>query len=146
MTDSHRWLRDAAWRDLALPLLIYSALALLITWPLAAHLSTHVAGPEYADSVEYARLGWWAKYALQHGLNPFYQGLFGFPDGFFSAPQWSQPLIYWPIALLDTLFDPIASFNIWLLLEIILSGLTAYWLCREILRDAPHRTIPALFG
>src|SRR5258707_7200935 len=118
----------------------------VITWPLAANFSTHYAGPETADSVEYARLGWWAKYALQHGLNPFYQSLFGYPQGFFSATQWSQPLIYWPIALLNFVLNPIASFNLWLLLEMVLSGWAAYWLCREIVSESAHRTSAALFG
>src|SRR5438477_8121448 len=127
-------------------MLIYTFIALVITWPLAAHLSTHLAGPETSDSIEYARLGWWAKYALQHGLNPFYQSLFGYPEGFFSATQWCQPLIYWPITLLGFVFDSIAAFNIWLLLEVILGGLTAYWLCREIFGSSKTATIAALFG
>ncbi len=112
-------------------MLVYTFIALVITWPLTAHLSTHLAGPEYSDSIEYARLGWWARYAIQHGMNPFQQGLFGYPQGFFSAVQWAQPLIYWPIAILGFALDPAAAFNTWLLLEVILSGLTAYWLCRE---------------
>src|SRR5258708_1563650 len=91
--------------------------------------------------MEYARLGWGAHYALQHGLNPFYQSLFGYPNGFFNAQQWSQPLIYWPITLLEFVFNSTAAFNIWLLLEVILSGLTAYWLCREVL--APPTPSPS---
>ncbi len=131
-------------RGWALPLLIYSLAACFMTWPLITQLSSHIGGAGYGDSLEYTRLGWWAGYALQHGLNPFYQSLMGYPDGFFSAVQWSQPLIYWPIALLGLVVGPIAGFNLWLLLEIILSGLTAYWLCLEVLgKDA---VLPALIG
>src|SRR5258708_2262138 len=129
-------------------MLVYTFIALVITWPLTAHLSTHLAGPEYSDSIEYARLGWWATYALQQGMNPFQQSLFGYPQGFFSAVQWAQPLIYWPIAILGFALTPAAAFNIWLLLEVILSGLTAYWLCREVLTDHNGEcvTLAALFG
>ncbi len=119
-------------RAIALPVIVYAAAALFITWPLALHLDTHLAGPEYADSIEYVRLGWWSQYALAHGLNPFYQSLFGYPDGFFSATQWAQPLIYWPIALLSIAVKPIAASNLWLLIEIVLNGVAAYWLCLEI--------------
>src|SRR5258708_33921058 len=91
--------------------------------------------------MEYARLGWGAHYALQHGLNPFYQSLCGYPNGFFNAQQWSQPLIYWPITLLEFVFNSTAAFNIWLLFEVILSGLTAYCLCLEVL--APPSPSPS---
>src|SRR5581483_7343468 len=64
-----------------------------------------------SDTVEHLRMIWWTKYALQHGLNPFYQSLFGYPDGFFSSVQWAQPLVYWPPALLSFVFNPTASFN-----------------------------------
>jgi hypothetical protein len=144
ITSLRSWMQRHGWRDLVVPLVVYTLALIVITWPLAANLSTHVAGPETTDSLEYARLGWWANYAVRHGLNPFYQSLFGYPEGLFSATQASQPLIYWPIALLDFIFDPITSFNLWLLLEVILSGLTMYWLCREIL--GPDQYIPALFG
>ena len=140
------WLRHYGWRDVVLPLALYTLVIVAITWPLALNFSTHYAAPETADSVEYARLGWWAKYALQHGLNPFYQSLFGYPQGFFSATQWSQPLIYWPIALLNFILNPVASFNLWLLLEMVLSGWAAYWFCREIVGESPHKTTAALFG
>jgi hypothetical protein len=139
-------------RFVVLPLLVYTPAVLFITWPLAVQLSTHVAGAGYGDSFEYVRLGWWGRYALQHGLNPFYQSLFGYPDGFFSAVQWAQPLIYWPTALLGFVFSPVTALNLWLLLEIILSGLTACWLCLYVLDtactlpDGAPPMLAALFG
>src|SRR5512144_1175435 len=127
------WLKQHFWPDFGLPLALYTLAALWITWPLVTRLSTDVVGAGYGDSFEYARLGWWAKYALQNGLNPFYQSLLAYPAGFFIATQAAQPLIYWPITLLGFVLNPAAAFNLWLLLEVILSGLTAYWLCREVL-------------
>lgn len=139
-------------RLVALPMLVYTLVALFITWPLAVQLSTYVAGAGYGDSFEYVRLGWWGRYALQHGLNPFYQSLLGYPEGFFSAVQWAQPLIYWPTALLGFVFSPVTALNLWLLLEIILSGLTAYWLCLYVLdskstiQSGVALELAALFG
>ncbi|MBX3085891.1 MAG: hypothetical protein KF716_29920, partial [Anaerolineae bacterium] len=58
------WLRAHAWRLIVLPLVIYTLTAAFITWPMVTQLSTHLAGPGYTDSFEYARLGWWGQYAL----------------------------------------------------------------------------------
>jgi hypothetical protein len=137
ITKAIHWIKISALRDLALPLVVYTVAIVFITWPLVAHLSTQIAGPEYADSLEYMRLGWWGKYALQNGLNPFQQSLFAYPQGFVSAIQIAQPLIYWPISMLGFVVNPTAAFNLWLMLEVLLSGLTAYWLCRDVLRDMP---------
>ena len=55
-------------------------------------------------------------------------------DGFsISRANINKPLIYWPTTLLGFVFNPAAAFNLWLLLEIILTGLAAYWLCLEVL-------------
>lgn len=136
------------WRLIGLPLLTYTLVMLMVTWPLALHLSEYVAGAGYSDSYEYVRLGWWARYALQNGFNPFYQSLLGYPAGFFSATQWMQPLIYWPIGLLAFIVSPAAAFNLWLLLELILSGLTAYWLCLSVTQHQTQQRYPvaALVG
>ncbi|MCS6870753.1 MAG: hypothetical protein NZ571_04780, partial [Anaerolineae bacterium] len=82
-----------AWRY-GLPLLLYSAAVCFITYPLVTDLGGWLAGASYGDAYEYTRAGWWANYAIRNGLNPFYQSLFNYPEGFFSAAQWSQPLIY----------------------------------------------------
>jgi hypothetical protein len=144
--------RERITRLVALPLVVYLAAALFMTWPLATQITTHFAGPGHTDSYEYARLGWWGRYALMAGLNPFYQSRFAHPDGYFDAVQAAQPLIYWPISILGALVGDVAAFNIWLLLTVILSGLTAYWLCRDVLTHADpgaergDPTLPALIG
>lgn len=124
------------------PLAVYTVIALVITYPLTTRFDTYVGGFGFGDSFEYLRLGWWGRYALQNGLNPFYQSLFAYPDGFFSATQWAQPLIYWPITLFGFFLNPVAAFNLWLLLLIVLSGMSAYILCRDL--GLP--TLPALVG
>src|SRR5689334_2898331 len=101
-----------------LPVILYSLVAIFITYPLITQLSTNVIGIQFTDSFEFVRLGWWGKYALQQGSSPFYQTLFGYPDGFFSAVQWSQPLVYWPISILNFFTNPVASFNLWVLIEL----------------------------
>lgn len=133
-----------------LPLLVYLVVVLAVTWPLVTQLSTSIIGNSVADSdaVEHLRMIWWVKYALQHGLNPFYQSYFGYPSGFFSAIQWSQPLVYWPASLLSFILTPIASFNLWALVVLILNGITAYWLCLDVLgqTENPGESIPIILA
>jgi hypothetical protein len=120
-------------------MVVYGLATVFITWPLSAHLSTRLVGNELSDVIEHVRLVWWTRYALQNGLNPFYQSLFAYPDGFFSAVQWAQPLTYWPPALLSLIVGPVAAVNLWVMTIMALNGSTGYWLGLWTL-DAPERT------
>ncbi len=133
---ARRWLRQYGWSRIGLPLIVYALIVVFITWPLATHLNTDTIGSSVraTDDVEHVRMIWWVKYALQHGLNPFYQSLFGYPDGFFSAIQWAQPLVYWPAGLLSFIVGIAAAYDLWIMIVLVLDGLTAYWLCLELLR------------
>ncbi len=122
-------------RRLGLPVAVYTLAAGFITWPLVTQLSTQGAGAGYGDQFEMIRLIWWQQYALQHGLNPFYQSLLGYPQGFFSAIQWAEPLSFWMATPLAFVFGSVAAFNLTLLLEMILNGLAAFYLCWSIGRD-----------
>lgn len=123
---------------------LYAIVMGIITFPLVTQIGTHIAGASYADSMEYLRLGWWTKYALQNGLNPFYQSLLTYPTGFVSSTQLSQPLIYWPFALFNFVTSPVASFNLWFLAIQIGNGLAAYWLCRRVILDQTRGLRPTI--
>src|SRR5262245_8910080 len=146
------WFRERAWSYVALPVIIYAIIVSAVTWPLVTQLSTHVISTSVAvtDDVEHLRMIWWVNYALRNGLNPFYQSLFGYPDGFLSIIQWAQPLVYWPAALLSFVVNVEAAFNLWTLIVLVLNGLTAYWLCLDLLDPGRHPSVPitaaALFG
>jgi hypothetical protein len=109
-------------------MIVYGLAAAFITWPLSTHLSTRFVGNELSDVVEHVRLVWWTQQALQTGLNPFYQSLFAYPDGFFSTVQWAQPLTYWPPALLSLVIGSVPAVNLWIMTILVLNGSTAYWL------------------
>ncbi len=143
MAAAHR----VAWRY-GLPLLTYAAAVYFITYPLITDLGGWLAGASYGDAFEYARSGWWAAYALQKGSNPFYQSLFAYPEGFFSAAQWSQPLTYLPTAFLNFFFKPAAAYNLWLLCVLLLNGMAMHSLAWWLLRDHPPsvRQAAALIG
>lgn len=126
----------AAWRY-GVPLLLYSAAVCFITYPLVTDLGGWLAGASYGDAYEYARAGWWANYALRNGLSPFYQSLFNYPEGFFSAAQWSQPLIYLPTALLNFVLPPAAAYNLYMLSILVLNGMAMHALLWWLLRERP---------
>lgn len=132
-----------------LPTVVYGLAVIFITWPLVTQFTTHFVGGEHSDVVEHVRLVWWTQHALENGLNPFYQSLFAYPDGFFSAVQWAQPLVYWPPALISPVVGPGPAVNLWLMAIMVLNGLTGYWLGRWVLgASAPPRTaqLAALVG
>lgn len=110
------------------PLVLYTVAALVITWPLARHLSTRAAGAGYGDSYEVTRHVWWAREALLKGHNPFDQTTLVYPDGFMSWVQWAHPLQYLPAAVIALVVDPLAAFNLMLIITVMLNGLAAYWL------------------
>lgn len=110
-------------RSILLPLLVYSVVAVIITWPLAARLTTHVAGFGFGDGYEVVRQVWWAHEQITHGNNPFDQPLLVYPDGFTSWLQWTQPLQYLPAALLAFVVSPLTAFNLALLITLALDGL-----------------------
>ena len=97
-----------AWGWVILPLLVYVAAALIVTWPLARDLETRAAGAGYGDTYEVTRHIWWAREALISGHNPFDQTALVYPDGFMSWVQWSHPLQYLPgalVALAQVLYE-----------------------------------------
>ncbi len=62
-------------------LLIYSSLAILLTWPTVTHLTTHLPG-DGGDDPAIAWNLWWVKYALlNEGQNPFQTGFLFYPIG-----------------------------------------------------------------
>jgi hypothetical protein len=135
-----------------MPCLVYALATMFITWPIVTQLSTHGLGAGYGDQFENVRLIWWAQYALQHGLNPFYQSLLGYPEGFFSATLWSEPLTYWPAVPFAYIIGAVAAFNLYVLVELFLSGLAAFTLCWVVLGEdglnveQPAREGAALIG
>ena len=125
----------AAWAVLGL----FVLLALVLTWPLAAHLSTRLPGTATwaFDESTFAWNIWYFKHALLDlQTSPLHSNLIWFPLGidlilytynFFNA------LIALPLQLAGNV--PLAS-NITLLLATVLSGIGTYLLARYLLGDS----------
>ena len=115
-------------------LLAYLMLGLLLTWPMAAHLTTHVPG-DGIDDPSLAWNLWWVKHSLvDQPQNPF-------------ACDWQ----FWPIGInlafytltilngllsvpLQTALGLVPAYNLLLLSSFVLGGFGAYLLALEFLR------------
>ncbi len=123
--------------------LFYLLIACLITFPAITQLSTHGIGAGYGDQFENAHAIWYVQYALQNGLNPFYQSLLAWPSGFFSAPLWAEPLTYLPAVPLSFLVGSVAAYNLYVLFTLMLNGCAAFALCWHV---GGKQYLPALLG
>jgi hypothetical protein len=86
-------------------------------------------------------LSWW-PHAIAHGLNPFYTHLLWSPTGVNVAQAAMIPTAAIFVSPVTELAGPIASYNLLSILSPVLAGMTAYLLCRRIVR----RELPAVVG
>jgi hypothetical protein len=116
----------------ALPVIVYLVVALIMTWPLVTQLNSHIAGASYGDSYMMLRQAWAARESVLDGRSPLHQDLLAYPNGFTSRLMWSTPLRWVPVMVLSFVVSPLMAFNVWMIITVILNGLTAYWLGMEL--------------
>ena len=106
--------------------LLYLLLAVLITWPLAAQLDTHLAGYSNTDSTERVHHVWWLSHALRTGQTLFWLPNLGWPDGMAGISLLGHPMKHLPAAMLALALPPLLADNLLLLLQTALMGLGMY--------------------
>lgn len=120
--------------EVILALAGFTALAILLTWPLAANMGSATFGPP-GDS--YGAIHWLWSLPAEGGLrltgtSPV--DLTGFPFGWERSngvnAQWI--LIYGPAYFLSTIVGPVAAYNLVVISGLALSGAAMYWLARYI--------------
>jgi hypothetical protein len=124
-------------------LAFYLTMAVLtIGWHAIAHPRTVCACVGTQDPAAYMwALAWW-PHALVHGLNPFVTHYLWSPTGVNVAQGAMIPTAAIALAPLTELAGPIASYNFLSIVSPVLAALTAYLLCRRIVR----RELPAIVG
>lgn len=134
--------RRLPWRDLAV-IGVFSLLAVVFTWPLVLHFSTHIPGLA-GDNLEYLWKMWWVQHALfDLHTTPFVQPDIYWPYGY--------PLAYGEITPIHTIFLlPLTrligegpAYNLVILSSMPLTGWMTYRLARRWLgrSDAPAGTV-----
>ncbi|SHJ35459.1 hypothetical protein SAMN02745146_2893 [Hymenobacter daecheongensis DSM 21074] len=109
-----------------LPLLIYTLLFGVFSWPLAAHFTTGFLGFAGHDANQYVWNAYNFRQALAAGKNPFFTDLLLYPQGSSLIMHTYTPII----GLLNSVLNqPILAVNVALLLSFVLSGVGAYRLC-----------------
>jgi hypothetical protein len=113
-----------------------------IGWHAISHPSRICACTGTQDPAAYMwALSWW-PHALSHGLNPFVTHYLWTPTGVNVAQGAMIPTAAIVMAPVTALVGPIASYNILSIAGPVLAALTAYLLCRRIVR----RELPAVAG
>jgi len=116
-------------------LLGYTALALVLTWPLVTRFATHVPG-DGIDDPSLAWNLWWVKHALiDQPQNPFACTWQFWPVGINLAFYTLTVLNGMLSAPIQATIGLIPAYNVLLLLSFVLSGLGGYLLGREFLRE-----------
>ena len=120
-------------------LIAYAVLGLLLTWPMAAHLASHVPGDGIDDPSLVWNL-WWNKHALVDApQNPFAVGWQFWPVGI--------NLAFYTLTVLNGLLGVplqaaiglIPAYNLLLLSSFAVGAFGAYLLCLDFLRRTTRR-------
>jgi hypothetical protein len=110
---------------------IYAALTVIVTWPVAGRVGSHVPGRD-GDTFIHLWTFQWVKDALLAGQDPFYTRLLFFPSGAFLYSHnfaWVNIAIWLP---LQALLGTVTAYSIAFLVVIVLNGFAGYLLTREL--------------
>lgn len=127
------------WPALLAALLLYSLLAVAITWPLVLHLDTRLPalpGELGQDVWQNSWNVWWVNYAIMtEHTNPYYTDMLYYPQGASLALH----TLNLPVCLIGipftSLFGIVVSYNLLTLLILMLAGVGSFLLVRHIVRD-----------
>jgi len=121
-------------RDHLGPLALMAGLAIVWTWPLARHLSTHVTGLP-GDNYSFLWNLWWMRYVVAHGAG-FFHSTFLFAP--FGVDLINHPHTALQGAIGATVLarlSIIQAENVYLLVSIFLNAVTAYALAVDITHE-----------
>jgi hypothetical protein len=116
--------RDRSWRHAA-AFAAFTLLAIAQTWPLAAHLSTHLPGTHVGDNAAFAWNIWWMRQAIERpGVSFFTTDAIFKPDGVSLVLHTHTALGAAAVAPLR--IDAITACNLLVIVCVALNGFTAY--------------------
>ena len=114
-------------------LLLYTALAIVATWPLATFFTHGLIGNDKAvDSYQHTWHQWWVAEALTHGKSPFFTNLLYYPEGidlFWQTLGFTQGLVAMPLTLT---LGAIAGVNFTVLSSFVIGGYATFLLAKRL--------------
>jgi len=114
---------------------VFAALALVWTFPLVRHLSTHVPGQAAGDNVSFLWNFWWMRRALASGLGFFYTPYLFVPTGTDLTLHTHTALPAFVGATMLGALPVVAALNLTIVTALILNCFCAYVLAWRITRD-----------
>lgn len=133
--ETRGWRRWAARYHWVIALASYTLLTLAITFPIIFEMGDHVLGvTSTGDNLWNAWYPWWFRRAILSGQDPTYTHMIYAlaPRVQLFAPTWLNGAVG---AVLLTFFNPLATYNLLMLIGFPLSGLTMYLLTGEFVRN-----------
>jgi len=113
----------------------YLLVAILMTWPVAARLNSHIAGYP-ADNYLYVWTPWVLRQEVLSDLDPLHTTFIYHPDGVSLALHALIATKTAPGLLLQTFLTPVATFNLLLLTSMALCGYTTWLLVQQVTGEA----------
>jgi hypothetical protein len=114
---------------------VFASLAVVWTFPLASHLSTHLPGGEFGDNVAFLWNSWWMRMALSSGSDFFHTDLLFVPAGTGLTLHTHTALPAFVGSTLFSGFSVIGAHNLTILVSLFLNGFCAYLLAWRVTRD-----------
>ena len=125
---------DVRWSLVAL--FVYTLTTVILTYPVPFRLNSVIIGEERGDAYQYAWSLWWARRAvLDPGKGLARLTLVNHPVGVRHPLMLSMVGVSLMALPFSLLFPPAVVYNLQILLSFVLSGLTMYWLCTELVGD-----------
>jgi hypothetical protein len=141
--DHHTWRTGLAFHSIVA--LIYSLISLYLLARVLPNFASALPGAEVAlaDAWQNSWNLWWTRYALEHGLNPYWTPLIFYPDGaslYLHTLNITNAIISMPV---NWIAGPLAAYNTAVFLGLLLSGIAAYLLALYLIKQ---RFIAAIVG
>jgi hypothetical protein len=114
----------------------YALLAVIITWPLASHLGSHLPGSPSGDTGLYVWNLWVFRHeVIEHGRWPFFtQAIFALTDGADFGQHNYTPLADLLAFPMLPQFGPVATFNLLYVGQVALAGYALFLLALHVTR------------
>jgi len=127
-------------RSLFVPFLLYLALAILMTWPLALYLTRAIPGNAF-DSWQNMWNLWWLRRALIHGDNPYVTPMLYYPQGASLLLHTLNPINFLITLPVTFTLNLTAAYNTAILVSLALCGLCTYLLALDVTGSRPAALI-----
>jgi hypothetical protein len=132
--SEHKRPASPTWWTYAVALLAYIGVAVGMTWPLTAQITTHLPGHTTDTLVHYWN-GWWVQQALSEGQSPFHTQYLFYPQGLsltYHNFAWLN-IAGW--LALRSWVGEFAAYNLPFLANLALCGSAAFLLSHDVTGD-----------